>query len=145
MVLYISLAFFERPYWCYDPKYDVILLKIKHIYPPQLQDDCTGDQDTSNYIPRFSFPIFDDKYLNVLEIILVLFLTLNNWVKIKYVKGNRFRTFKTRACFVIVIFTIIWNFTSLYGLVDFRLTLYARVVFIILFKQDYFAFFLCFQ
>ncbi len=26
MFMYIGLGFFERPYWCYDPKYTVILL-----------------------------------------------------------------------------------------------------------------------
>ena len=58
-----------------------------------------------NYIPRFIFPIVDDIYLSIVEIFIVLLLTLSNVWKIKYVRNNRFRSFKTKACFVILLFT----------------------------------------
>ena len=80
-------------------------------------------------------PIISDWILCTLEIVLITFLTIMNMVKMRYLKKlSRFRDFKVRACFALTIITIIWNILILSNVTNFRLTVYVRIIFVIIFK-----------
>ena len=80
-------------------------------------------------------PIISDWVLCTLEIILITFLTIMNMVKMKYLKKlSRFRDFKIRACFALTLITVFWNILILANVTNWRLTVYVRIIFVIIFK-----------
>jgi len=99
------------------------------------KDDCSWTIDGHIQIPLSNIPILNDWIICIADIVLITFLTVMNWFKLKLLKKlSKFRDFKIKACVFLTIMTIFWDILILTKFTNFWLTVYFRIIFVILYK-----------
>ncbi len=134
LFIYIFMAFFHKPAWCEDEKYNVWFLLIFFYFITFFKDYCTGIKNhDEEFIITSRIPYLSHLTFSIIECLIMIFLILNKVLELNYRNDKKFqiRFWVLFALFIITMISdIVWNFYD----VSFQVNLFIRPIFLSLYQ-----------